>query len=203
MIQAPSPPLVLASASASRRALLEGAGLRFDVQASAVDEATIKDSARAEGLSATDAALLLADAKAMRVARRAQDALVIGADQLLVCEGSWYDKPPDIAAARAQLLALRGRTHELVTACVCWRQGARIWHHVATPRLVMREFSEDFLGAYLALERDRVTASVGAYRLEGPGVHLFARVEGEHAAILGLPLLALLAFLRDHGVLAR
>ncbi len=202
MIQAPVPPLVLASASAARRAVLEGAGLHFEALPAAVDEAAIKEAAQAEGIAAADAAIILAEAKAERIGRRRPEALVIGCDQLLICEGRWFDKPPDLAAARAQLLALRGRRHELVTAVVCHRHGSRIWQHVATPRLAMRDFSDAFLDAYLATEGERVTASVGAYRLEGPGVHLFASVQGEHAAILGIPLLPLLGFLRQHGVLA-
>ena len=206
-LQAPFPPLVLASASTARRAVLEGAGLAFSARPAAVDEAAIKESARAEGLSATETALLLADAKAARIAPREPEALVIGADQMLVCaidgEERWFDKPPDLSAARAQLRLLAGRAHRLVTAIVCWRHGARVWQHVAQPRLTMRVLSEEFLDAYLALEGERVLSSVGAYRLEGPGVQLFAAVEGEHAAILGVPLLPLLGFLRDHGVLLR
>lgn len=201
MIQAPVPRLVLASASAARRAVLEAAALRFEALPAAVDEVAIKQAAQAEGIAAADAALMLAEAKAERIARRDPEALVIGCDQLLICEGRWFDKPPDSAAARVQLQALRGRRHELVTAIVCHRQGARIWQHVATPRLVMRDFSDAFLDAYLEEEGERVTGSVGAYRLEGPGVHLFASVQGEHAAILGIPLLPLLGFLRQHGVL--
>ncbi len=201
MIQAAAPRLVLASASTTRRALLDSAGLRFEAVPAAVDEAAIKEAAQAEGFPPADAALLLADAKASRVARRDPDALVIGCDQLLVCEGRWYDKPPDIPAARAQLLALRGRAHELVTAVVCHRHGGRIWQHVAVPRLVMREFSDEFLAAYLAIEGEALLGSVGAYRLEATGAHLFTRLQGDHAAILGLPLLELLAFLRQHGVL--
>lgn len=203
MIQAEEPRLVLASSSGTRRALLEAAGLRFSAEPAAVDEATIKESAQAEGMSAADAAILLAEAKAMRIARRDAEALVIGADQLLVCEGRWFDKPPDLDAARDHLRALRGRTHELVTATVCWRHGARMWQHVATPRLTMREFSDRFLDEYLAMEGERVTTSVGAYRLEGMGMHLFTRIEGEHAAILGLPMLPLLDFLRALGVVLR
>jgi septum formation protein len=201
MLQRSEPPLLLASASAARRAVLEGAGLRFTAQAAAVDEAAIKESAKAEGLPAEEAAMLLSDAKARRLAARRPEALVIGADQMLVCEGRWFDKPPDMAAARVQLLALRGRGHLLVTATVCWRDGERVWQHLARPRLVMRDFSDSFLDAYLAAEGERVLGSVGAYRLEGPGVQLFRSVEGEHSAILGLPLLPLLGFLRDHGVL--
>ena len=202
-IQRSDPPLLLASASAARRAVLEAAGLVVSARAAAVDEAAIKAGARAEGRSAAETALLLADAKAERIARSAPEALVIGADQMLVCEGAWYDKQADLAAARRQLLALRGRAHVLVTAVVCRRHGVRIWQHVAEPRLVMRDFSEAFLDAYLAAEGERVLASVGAYRLEGPGVQLFREIRGEHAAILGLPLLPLLDFLRAHGVLLR
>ena len=205
MIQRPDPPLVLASASAARRAVLAAAGLSFTAEAAAVDEAAIKESARAEGLPPGEAAMVLAEAKARRVAarRRARgdDALVIGADQILVCDGAWFDKPADAAAARAQILALRGKTHELATALVCWRGGERVWGHVETPRLTMRAFSDAFLDAYLEAEGEAVLSSVGAYRLEGLGAHLFAAVRGEHAAVLGLPLLPLLGFLRGHGVL--
>jgi len=120
----------------------------------------------------------------------------------LVCEDRWFDKPADMAEAAAQLRALRGRTHTLVTAILCQRGDQRLWHHIARPRLTMRGFSDAFLADYLQLEGMSVTTSVGAYRLEGPGVHLFDAVAGEHAAILGLPLLPLLGFLRQHGVLS-
>lgn len=202
MMQADVPRLVLASASTARRAVLEGAGLRFEALPAAVDEAEIKASAQAEGIPPADAALMLADAKAERIARRDPEALVIGCDQLLVCEGTWFDKPADLPAARAQLQALRGRTHDLVTAVVCHRHGGRVWQHVAVPRMTMRDFSDAFLDAYIAVEGEVLTRSVGAYRLEGPGAQLFARIQGDQPAILGLPLLPLLAFLRQHGVLA-
>jgi septum formation protein len=195
-----APALILASQSPSRRALMEAAGLTFEARPAAVDEAALKESARAEGMPAADAAILLAEAKAQRIARREPEALVIGADQMLVCEGSWYDKPPTMAAAREQLLALRGRTHELVGGLVCWRHGQRVWQHNSVCRLTMREFSEEFLDAYLAEDGERLLASVGAYRLEGPGMHLFSKVDGEHTAILGLPMPPLLGFLRQHGV---
>lgn len=199
--QSAAPRLVLASASSARRAVLEAAGLRFDALPAAVDEAAIKEAAQAEAIPPADTALMLADAKAERIARRDPEALVIGCDQLLVCEERWFDKPADLAAARVQLQALRGRTHQLVTAVVCHRHGRRIWQHVAVPRLTMRAVSDAFLDAYLEAEATAVTQSVGAYRIEGPGVQLFSTVEGEHAAILGVPLLALLGFLRQHGVL--
>ncbi len=200
-LQADASHLVLASASASRRALLEAAGLRFAVSPARVNEAALKRKARTDGLDAGDAALLLADAKARQVALHDPEALVIGCDQLLVCDGRWFDKPADREEARAHLQALRGRTHTLVTAALCRRGDRRLWHTVARPRLTMRDFSNAFLETYLALESRFLTTTVGAYRLEGPGVHLFATIEGEHAAILGLPLLDLLGFLRQCGVL--
>lgn len=202
MLQASTPRLILASQSSARRAVLAAAGLAFTAEAAAVDEAEAKRAVQAEGGSPEDAAIMLAALKAQRVARRAPDALVIGADQILVCEGRWYDKPETPDAAREQLRALRGKPHVLVTAMVCQRGDGRVFQHLARPRLVMRAFSDAFLGDYLAAEGDAVTSSVGAYRLEGPGVQLFERIEGEHAAILGLPLLPLLGFLRQHGVLA-
>jgi septum formation protein len=202
MLQRPEPRLILASASASRRSLLEAAGLRFEVHPTDVDEAAVKRAARAEGMDASEAALALADLKAGFVSARNSDAMVIGADQILVCDGAWFDKPEDQAAARAQLAVLRGKPHTLATAVVCHCGSVRVWQHSAAPRLTMRRFSDAFLAAYLAAEGDAVTTTVGAYRLEGRGVHLFERVEGDHAAILGLPLVPLLGFLRQHGVLA-
>jgi septum formation protein len=192
-------PLVLASGSATRRVLMEAAGLGVTVKPVAVDEAAIKHAMAADGADAAETALTLADAKAMRV--RDPGVLVIGADQLLVCDDVWFDKPPDIPSARAQLTRLRGRPHELVTAVVCWRDGRAIWHHVARPKLVMRPFSDAFLDSYLAAEGEALLSSVGAYRMEGLGMQLFDQVDGEHAAILGLPMLALLGFLRQHGAI--
>jgi septum formation protein len=200
MLQRPAPRLILASASVSRRALLAAAGLDFAVLPADIDEAEVKRGARAEGMDAQGAALRLAELKARCVAEDDPDALVIGADQILVCDGAWFDKPVDVAAAREQLRALRGRWHVLATAVVCQQGWRRVWHHVAVPRLAMRDFSEEFLDRYLAGEGADVTSTVGCYRLEGRGVHLFTRIEGEHAAVLGLPLLPLLAFLREQGV---
>jgi len=199
LIQAAEPPLILASGSATRHALLTAAGLSFTVQAPRVDEQAIKQSALGDRADASEAALLLAEAKARRA--RMPGALVIGADQILVHDGRWFDKPADLSEARSHLQSLRGGTHELATAVACLRDGVPVWRHVARPTLTMRAFSDDFLDAYLAAEGEACLASVGAYRLEGLGVHLFDRVQGEHAAILGLPLLPLLGFLRQHGML--
>ena len=198
-MQASGPPLVLASQSAARAALLRAAGLRFEARPARVDEAAVKQACRAEGATAADAARTLAALKAQRV--RDPDALVIGADQILTCGDTWFDKPDNTDGARAQLRALRGQPHCLHTAVVCLRGGREVWRHVASSRLRMRAFSDAFLEEYLAAEGDAVLCCVGAYRLEGLGAHLFDEVEGEHAAILGLPLLPLLGFLRQHGVL--
>ncbi len=191
--------LVLASASPARLTLLRAAGLEVTVRPAAIDEAAIKRDALADGVAAEDTALLLARLKARRVAAAEPDALVIAADQLLVCDGRWFDKPATLADARAQLVALRGRSHALPTAVLCQRGGQEVWHHVARPRLTMRTFSEPFLDAYLAAEAAALATTVGGYRLEGLGAQLFDAVDGEHAAILGLPLLPLLGFLRQHG----
>lgn len=199
-MQAEAPRLILASTSTTRRALLERAGLRFETRSPGVDEAAIKAAALAENIPPHDVAVMLAEAKAERVARREPDALVIGCDQLLVCGGRPFDKPEGLDGARAHLRALRDRPHELVTATVAYRGGERVWGDVTVPHLTMRDFSDAFLEAYLAAEGEAVCASVGAYRVEGLGIHLFSRIEGEHSAILGLPLLPLLDFLRAHGV---
>lgn len=199
MMQLAHPALILASQSATRAALLQAAGLQFEARPARVDEAAVKQACRAEGVDAGDTALTLAGLKAQRI--REPDALVIGADQLLVCDGEWFDKPAGPDGARAHLHALRGRQHSLVTAVVCLRAGQEVWRHVAEPRLRMRAFSDDVLERYLAAEGEAVVSSVGAYRLEGLGQHLLDDVRGEHSAILGLPMLPLLGFLRQHGVL--
>lgn len=201
LLQADEPRLVLASASASRKALLKAAGLAFEARAAHIDEGGVKQACQSEGASAADAATLLAELKARRIARGAPDALVIGCDQLLVCGDRWFDKPVDMAQARQHLRDLRGQTHVLVTAVVCLRGENRVWHHVATPKLTMRPFGEAFLEAYLETEGEALLSCVGAYRLEAAGSHLFDAIDGEHSAILGLPLLPLFGFLRQHGVL--
>ena len=191
--------LILASASPARARLLAAAGVEARVEPAEIDEISVKQAFRAEGRSAVDCALALAEAKAGWIARNRHRALVIGADQILVCADQWLDKPADLAAARAQLKTLRGRAHELVTAVCVVQQETRLWHIVSRPRLTMRNFSDDFLDDYLAVEGAAILASVGAYQLEGKGVQLFDRVEGDYFAILGMPLLELLAFLRNYG----
>jgi septum formation protein len=193
--------LILASASIARARLLKYAGVDVAVEPASIDEAAIKQRFRAANRGAADCARALAEAKARRVSARHPRALVIGADQILVCGSEWLDKPEGLEAARAQLRALRGRTHVLETAACAVRADERLWSDAGAPQLRMREFSDAFLDEYLAAEGDDVFASVGAYRLEGRGVQLFERIEGDYFAILGLPLLPLLAFLRKQGQL--
>jgi septum formation protein len=193
--------LILASASPVRARVLAAAGVKTRVEPAAIDEEKVKAEFRVGGRSAADCAMALAQAKAAAISERRDRALVIGADQILVCDGAWFDKPEDLGAARRHLKELRGRTHELVTAACVMRRGARLWHTVSLPRLRMRNFSDVFLDEYLAGEGAAVLGSVGAYRLEGRGAQLFDRIEGDYFAILGLPLLDLLGFLRDQRML--
>jgi septum formation protein len=195
-------PVVLASASTARAVLLRDAGVDFTIDPADIDEAAIKREHQARGEdAASSCALALSEAKAAVVARRHPEALVIGADQLLVCGGEWFDKPRDLAEAADHLRRLRGRDHILVTAACLYGNGKRLWQAISIPRLTMRRFGDAFLAGYIAAEGKTVLGSVGAYRIEGRGVQLFARIEGDHFAILGLPLLELLGCLREHGAL--
>jgi len=196
-------PLVLASASVTRARLLAEAGVAVSVDPAILEESEIIASFRAEGALSGECAAALAEAKASRVSARHPGALVIGADQILDCEGQWLEKPQDVAAARAQLRRLRGKTHELVSAVAVLRDGGTLWRAVDRARLTMRPFSDAFLEDYLARLGEDVLRSVGAYRLEALGAQLFERVEGDFFTILGLPLLPLLGFLRDHRALLR
>lgn len=193
-------PLVLASASASRAAMLESAGLTFDAVPANVDEEMVKDSLRAEGSDAAGLADALAELKALKVSERRPEAFVIGADQVLVLDDKWFDKPADRTAARANLLELSGKSHRLVSAAVVMQGGRRIWGRTDHATLLMRPLTEAFVDAYLDAAGEQVLSSVGCYQLEGLGAHLFARVDGDWFTILGMPLLPLLDFLRGHGV---
>ena len=195
-----APRLILASQSPSRRQMLESAGLVFDVEPSGVDEDEITRSLLAEHAAPQDIAEKLAEVKALRVSARRPEAMVIGGDSTLACNGRLFDKPATMAAARKQLLSLRGQTHELFSSVVVARGGARLWHSNERARLTMRPFSEAFLDAYLARAGEGVLSSVGAYQLEKLGAHLFSRVDGDYFTILGLPLLPLLSFLAVHGI---
>jgi len=193
--------LVLASASAVRAQLLASAGIEAEIDPAAIDEAPLKRECREIGRDAGECALLVAEAKAKTVADRHRGALILGADQILECEERWFDKPSSLAEARTQLAELNGRQHRLVTAATILRDGKSLWRAVERPVVTMRRFSDAFLERYLAAMGERVLKSVGAYELEGFGLQLMQRVEGDYFAVLGLPLLPLLAFLRTIGAL--
>jgi len=192
--------VVLASKSAARRAVLEGAGVPFETAVAGVDEDAVKASLLAEGATPRDVADALAELKAIRISRTRPE-FVVGADQTLELEGRLYDKAGTLEEARERLKALRGKPHKLHSAVVVAKDGAPIWREVVTARLTMRDFSDSFLEDYLAQEGQEALGSVGCYRLEGPGAQLFSKIEGDYFAILGLPLLGLLDLLRQHRVL--
>ncbi len=200
MEQKPAAMIILASGSPARRTLLLQAGVTCRAMPADLDEAALKAAMPAQEPAVL--ALALAAAKAEMISRTAPEALVIGADQMLVCEGRRFDKPRDREEAVAHLRFLAGRTHTLVTATCLYRAGAKIWSDVAQARLTMRPLSEAFIAAYLESEGAAVLGSVGVYQLEGRGAQLFTQVEGDFFTILGLNLLPLLGFLREAGALA-
>ena len=191
--------LILASKSSVRATLLKNAGISFKIFPSTVDENPIKTSMRSK--SGETASKTLALEKAKVVSHHNKDALVIGADQLLNCEGVWLDKPKDRDDAIKQLKLLRGKSHFLCTSVCVVKNGVCLWSYTNSPRLKMRLFTDDLLNIYLATAGEEIFGCVGAYRLEGVGVQLFEIIEGDYFSILGLPLLPLLKFLRIRGVL--
>ena len=196
------PPLILASASPYRRRMLENAGVAFSVVPADVDEASLKRRLAGKAQPAAAVADALARAKAQDVSARYPDAMIIGADQILAVDNELLDKPGDLAAARAQLERLRGRTHRLLSAVALAQGGDILWTHVGEAVLTMREFSPGFLDRYLAHAGASLCQIVGAYEIEGLGIQLFERVEGDHFTIIGLPLVPLLTELRSRGVIA-
>jgi septum formation protein len=195
--------IILASASAIRAQLLLNAGLDVKIIPASIDENAVKTAIFEEGgnLPPADFAEILAQSKANSISENHAGNLVIGADQVLVCDGKIFDKPSTKDEARDQLVTLRGKKHELVSAVAVARHGSTIWSHCAHAQLTMREFSNTFLGYYLAEMGEEITSSVGGYKFEGPGAQLFEKIEGDYFTILGLPLLALLEFLRSQDVL--
>lgn len=190
---------ILASGSASRRAILENAQVAFEVDPADIDEGAVKDSFSGDPAAL---ALKLAELKALEVSKRRPGALVLGSDQVLEFEGVAYDKARSVAEAEARLRQLRGQTHYLQGGIALARDGEIVWRHQATSTLVMREFSDAFLADYLDNAGDILTKGVGCYAFEGLGAQLFERTEGDYYAILGLSLLPVLGALRAHGALA-
>ncbi len=195
--------LVLASASASRAGMLQQAGVPFEIHPAHVDEEALKQSMLAERADGRAVADALAELKALRVSLSHPAALVLGADQVLMCGGQLFSKAETMDAAAAQLRGLRGKSHQLVTAAVLAKGGAAIWRHVDISTLWMRDLSDAFVESYLATEGGALLGSVGCYRLEATGAQLFERIEGDYFSILGLPLVPLLTALRQHGVIAQ
>jgi septum formation protein len=196
--------IILASTSRARREMLAAAGIAFTVEAADVDEPTIRKSLLAVKSAATPPQIAdaLARAKAEDVSQRHKGSYVIGSDQVLALGTELLTKAKDEAAARATLKTLRGKTHELHSAVALAVDGRVLWTHIGTARLKMRDFSDAFLEEYLTRAGDRIGQSVGAYELEGLGVQLFDKIEGDYFTILGLPLLPLLAELRAQGMIA-
>jgi len=193
--------LVLASGSPFRRDMLRNAGLSFDVVRADVDERAVEAAVAETGVTPADLASILAEAKAVEVSERHPDALVIGCDQTMALEDRIFHKPADMEAARRHLLALSGKTHVLNSAVVLARGGDVTWRHVDSAFLTMRSLDPAFIGRHLAQVGEKALSSVGAYQIEGEGIQLFERVEGDHFTIVGLPLLPLLAELRRIGAI--
>jgi septum formation protein len=192
--------VILASTSPTRQLLLTNAGVTFVTARPDVDEDRLR-SANPQWRP-DDVAPALAQAKAVAVSGLRPDALVLGADQTLICDHRLYAKPRDEADAREQLTALRGRTHILHSALCCARNGIAVWRHEARAELTMREWSPAFLDQYVAKLGADILTTVGGYKIEGLGLQLFSHISGDHSVILGLPLLPLLEFLRSEGEIA-
>ena len=195
-----STPLVLASQSASRRAMLDAAGIAYRAEPAHVDEAAIKDAMA--GAPPRDLANALAELKAIKVSARHPGALVLGSDSIVaLSDGTILDKPVDRADAAAHLRAMRGGRHDLLSAVVLARDGRPLWRHVETARLHVRNLSDAFIERYLDAEWPAIAGCVGCFRIEGPGVQLFDCIVGDHFTVLGMPLFPVLGQLRVLGAL--
>jgi len=194
----PGAPLVLASQSFSRRAMLDAAGVTYEAEPAHLDERALE--AALAGAPAPDVALALAEAKALAVSATRPGQWVLGSDSLVVCGGRRFDKPRSVAEAAEHLAFFSGKAMELHSAAVLVRDGAATWRHAEVARLVVRDLSPGFIARYLAAEWPDVAGCVGVFRIEGLGVHLFDHIEGSQFTVLGMPLLAVLAALREHGV---
>ena len=198
--------LILASASTTRARLLEDAGLGFCQYPVSIDEAAVRAAAIAEAIPAQDIAVILAEMKAAAAVQRLgvehldPPVYVLGCDQILVCDEIIYNKPKDTLAAKSQLSALSGKTHQLLTAVVLFQYGKRIWHHLSVADMTMRQFDDDFIDFYLEQLGVAAFFSPGSYQIESIGSQLFSQIKGCYYGILGIPLLELMAILREHGL---
>lgn len=193
--------ILLASASQIRLTLLRAAGIAVERHPARIDEDAIRAALEAEGAHARDVADALAEMKARKVADRHPDRLVLGCDQVLELDRALFSKPESPEHALAQLRALRGKTHKLLSAAVLYEGGKPVWRHVGEARLTMRQVSDGYLTDYIARNWDQIRHSVGCYQLEAEGVRLFSAIQGDHFTILGLPLLPLLNNLSDRRII--
>ena len=200
MYNLPNAAIILASSSSARRTMLDNAGLAVTAMAAGVDEDSLKDAARSEGMSTSDAATMLAEMKAVKISHRHPDAYVIGADQLLDLDGEWLSKPISLQEAKTHLTTLSGKTHKLVTAAVIYRGGERLWHHAESPHVSIRSLDEPAIDAYIAMMGEKCFYTPGVYMIEDLGAQIISKIDGCPYVVLGLPLLQMLDFLRGHGL---
>ncbi len=190
---------ILASQSRARAKVLQQAGIQFQAMPAHIDEHAVKQSGKASGMSAAEVTTVLAAMKAEKISQQHPEALVLGADQILVCGDVWFDKAPDIATAKQQLMLLSGKSHMLLTAVVFYYRGNRIWQHLAVPALTMRVLPVGEIEQYLQKTGSDILESVGCYQIEGLGITLFEAIDGDYFSIMGLPILPVLTYLRGRG----
>lgn len=205
-VKLPTDDFVLASASMMRAKLLMDVGLVFSQYPVVIDEESVRLASIAENIPASDIAVMLAEMKAaaasqhLTIEHPVPPAYVLGCDQILVCDEKIYSKPQDIGVAKSQLSALAGRSHQLLTAAVLFQHGQRIWHHLSVANMTMRQLDNEFIDAYLRQLGEAAFFSPASYQIESIGAHLFSQIEGCHYGILGIPLLEVMAILREHGL---